>query len=140
MKLSDVIHLYLGCEVRKYYDNLDYEVATLVGVTVSEVEPKRLICIVSPDLEEENPVFQEWYVKETKPELRRLSSMTEEEVIEFRQLLGFHDEVKLHTVYEQRYRPTVLDECIGKPIAWHWLLSKHFDLFGLIDSQQAIEK
>lgn len=112
-ELKDVLHFYLGCEVRRTVnDNLDYEVGVLVGISKSEVEENKTVAIIDT----EGSVFAEWYIEETTPILRPLSSMTEDE---------------LRNLWEQGG---------ARPDEFIYLLSKSFDLFNLIPNGLAIDK
>lgn len=102
IKLKDVIHLYLGCEVKV---------------------PGGKIILTSE-------VLATWDFKHhgLKPILRPLSNITNEEgrltfgSIEFMLIKNINDIDKF------------------KSHQFLYLLSKHFDLFGLIESGQAINK
>lgn len=73
--LQSYLPLYLGqTTVIRNHGGI-IEKGILVGVTKSEVEPDKTISII--DVGADN--FLEWYVEETIPVLRPLSSMTEEE-------------------------------------------------------------
>jgi hypothetical protein len=81
-KIRDILHLYLGCQVcREHKEDRSekfFEYAKLVGVSQSEIEADKSVAILDVGLDH----FHEWYVEETKPILRQLSSMTEEEGVE----------------------------------------------------------
>lgn len=115
-ELKDVIHLLMGCELLHSYGDMDVSVGRMVGITASEVNPGRTVVITSEN-------FAEWFVEDVKPILHRLSSMTEEED---------QKEFPAHN------RGEFID-MHWHPEGFHWLLSKGFDLFNLIDSGQAID-
>lgn len=79
------------------------------------------------------------------PHLRRLESITEDEARELYEI--FHDvpweksyECKRYWEFDDGFSmPTTMKFCVGVPAAWIYLLSKGFDLFGLIDSGLAKE-
>lgn len=73
--IKDYLHLYIGCQVKR--TDIDDYGWTLVGVSASEVEPGRTVAIIG------GPVFQEWYAEETRPILRPLSDMIEDDFKEF---------------------------------------------------------
>lgn len=90
---------------------------------------------------------------EVKPILRRLSSMSEEEAREFKKLVPYIDHIGFASGrwqyweheeegnHETRRVCKVTSDINGLPlIVMPYLLSKSFDLFGLIDSGLAIEK
>lgn len=90
MEVKDVIHLYLGCEVRRdHYTESKFfpEFGKLVGVSASEVERGKTVAVIDNGLDH----FHEWYVEETKPILRRLDSMTESEAHELAFICMDHD-------------------------------------------------
>lgn len=124
--IKDYLHYYLGCDVRtndhdmgdgnKHYGR--------VGTFIGFVDHTRLSCRLAHRAGPEGRVS----VFMLKPILRPLSDMTEEEQQEM---------LRLHRFAESKLLPWFHDtyfECI------HYLLSKHFDLFGLIESGLAIDK
>lgn len=116
-ELKNYIHLYLGADVIIKHATGIEETGKLVGVTASEVEPWETLAIINLG------TFQEFYVEEVKLVLRPLSDMTEEEKKEYnhrKQLKGYMPEVHADNTL--------------------WLLSKSFDLFGLIHAGLAVSK
>lgn len=102
--LKDVIHLYIGCEVKKSNKTEDDIVDTYA------LTPEVL-----------------WYAieQEDKPLLRPLSDMTDEETRQYKNIrIKFYSD----------------NECEKNAARFQWLLSRHFDLFGLIESGQALDK
>lgn len=98
--------------------------------------------------------FSKIHSGELKPVLRRLSSMTEEEALEFVNigLIPAHKFEKIsvtilneNVIYFTDHNTTGFntehDRCFDKldSLQFSWLLSKHFDLFGLLDNNEAIE-
>jgi hypothetical protein len=73
-----------------------------------------------------------------KPILRKLSSMTEEEFKEFKNICDA-DFSKM-TVIESMTKGEVVTRLCHSAFAQSYLLSKHFDLFDLISSGLAIDK
>jgi hypothetical protein len=70
-----------------------------------------------------------------KPILRPLSDMTEEELQECGNLVyDFSDDPELNNHKWQDFQTLLTSE------QFHWLLKKHFDLFGLIEAGLAIDK
>lgn len=179
-KLSDYLHLYLGCEVsvqgeeRKGY---------LTGVTNGGVECEIQYQLVdNPHHLEEEPEFSP--IEDVKPALRPLSSMTEEEIyevvgimlgkkVEFlvieitddkefiiarykdeKSELPGYDRIQMELHISNIGNAFRVDNCWnyiknGNTGVTHeilhnsheitrYLLSKHFDLFGLIESGLAI--
>ena len=139
-EIKDFIHLYLGCEV---FDSFNNSRTSLVGVSDTGVTVA---------------YNTEWKLRfdEVKPILRKISSMTEEEAIEY---------------LKMKYNAVAVIECrkdnsgfwysLAKGLAetknpkfiffgqikdtsypeqFVWLLSKGFDLFGLCEAGFAIDK
>jgi len=155
------LHLYIGCEVARKHDGGEVEYAKLVGICQSESEPDKTVSILDVGLD----YFHEWYVEETVPILRPLSDMTEEEMVEFvcLQHNSIHTNIdrteitKIRWAYENSsngINATWFKRCgtgasVGSktfhinqsdPDQFKFLLSKGFDLFGLIDAGLAINK
>ncbi len=65
--------------------------------------------------------------------LRPLSSMTEEDIYEY-------DEIQAKGESVADTDTKFGEILVGSPECFLWLLSKHFDIFGLIDAGLAIEK
>lgn len=106
-QLKDVLHLYLGCEVK----NLANETFILT--------PSLIEAILGLNLS-------------FKPILRPLSDMSDNERDKY---VHLHSYPKKNSEQSFSNQLTVVDaECTA------YLLSKHFDLFGLIESGQAIDK
>lgn len=119
--IKDYLHLYLGCDCIGYYKIRDEDVGEVV------VELKKKLLRVGVD-------GQAWLsgnvrVTEFKPILRPLSSITKRE-------LAFLEGTRrpitdgVHTVVVN----------VDTPDSFQFLLSNHFDLFGLIERGLAIEK
>lgn len=126
-KIDDYIHFYRGCECEFEYNGrrrkgiiigfhhlygVQLFVPSAVMAPYTAVDPKLIKLILRP-----------------------LSSITQAERDEYKELgSGYawddHDERYCKSCY--------LD--IGEPHIWVWLLSKAFDLFGLIEAGLAIEK
>jgi len=137
MKFKEVAHLYIGCKV-KYPDSDDKMiVATLSGVNSQSFETtysrKKKGCIgdyiTSNDGKQRG---HNCYIENVKPILRSLSSLTEEEATEG---LGYDNLI---------YKPfKVCNNFSSRSVfsakEFVFLLSKGFDLFGLIESGEAID-
>jgi hypothetical protein len=156
-EIKDYIHHYIGCDVAYHFEGR----GKLVGISASEVEKGKVIAIIDIGIVD----FQEWYVEECKPILRKLSSMTEVEARDIAVIMfGQPDSVKWRlenktnylNVYRKHYHISftidlasgdvdIYDEggiqtTINHHFITKYLLSKGFDLFGLIDAGLAIEK
>jgi hypothetical protein len=132
-ELKDYLHLYLGCECR--LDNK--EKGKLIGFDSrlhdSEVE---MVCFtIWMDKENDWTVYNDdANFDRIKPILRPLSDMTEDELKCLRSerghLKGVHrDDLKFIIIMNK-----------WSPEDFIFLLSKHFDLFGLIPAGLAIDK
>lgn len=130
MELKEVLHLYLGCEVTDGEDVMTLTSVGLYGYTAANKECK-----------------SQGIFKRIKPILRPLSDMTEEEwksiIMEFsidvvnayNSYTRYGDKPKHVLILENRLNTNTLKFNDGMI-----LLRKHFDLFGLIESGQAIDK
>lgn len=128
MKLQDYIHLYIGCDVQRDHGGI-IEHGKLVGVSASEVEPGKTVTIINVGLDH----FHEWYVEETVLILRPLSDITEEE-----QDYVWHATEPIG-VFEMTFG-TQCRKVVLCPDRTKFLLSKGFDLFGLINEGLAVSK
>lgn len=110
-EIKDYLHLYLGVRHRyKWADSGNWTVWT-------ELTANRLSRL------------DDYSISEIQLELRPLSSMTSEEKREFSNLAGFEKLDLLFWADVRKAAPVIT-----------YLLSKHFDLFGLIESGLAIDK
>lgn len=154
-KIENYIHLYPGCGVT--YDDVYYGKTGIVGV----ITPKIIEWALYPMVYGKN-------LANVKPHLRTVSSMMEEEMKELWKFIfkkPFHVNGNIRfieqrtTLTEPRWVLSSGVERLGIEVSgnvWYdsdlqnykfnqhevtlWLLSKHFDLFGLIDSGLAIDK
>ena len=116
-KIEDYLHLYLGCEC-------------IIGDSITtetiEAVSKNSICTG-----ENKYGIDCWYkISAAKPILRPLSDMTEEE--EKYVGLGLKAGIANASMLKSRYFHSMT------PKVFYYLLSKHFDLFGLIESGFAV--
>jgi hypothetical protein len=124
-KIQDYLPFYIGCEVYfideqnkvKYYG--DFEGAVITGIFQCPSGAGLMAQLMVDDWEEPLDVL----VSEIKPLLRRLSDMTEEE-----------------KDYALKIGNSYPDSWVGGANRTAWLLSKHFDLFGLIEAGLALDK
>lgn len=122
-KIEDYLHLYLGCKVE--LDNGGSKVYNRKLIAVGGVDDEPYCKLRLGDAGEGQFVHAV-LLKENraKPILRPLSSMTEEEREEAATTATIHGaHITITTHYE----------------GMRYLLSKHFDLFGLIDAGLAID-
>lgn len=135
--IKDYLHLYLGCDTDK---------GKLIGI-----ELNKAVCMMN-DLS-----IVEGNIYSLKPILRPLSDMTEDEAWEFAggKSESLYDDLKIESIdktgIQISYAIDAGDEgwhiqrhkfdfyAVG-PSQFIWMLSKHFDLFGLIDAGLAIKK
>ena len=124
MELKEVLHLYIGCDCLA--DNIKFK---LHGVEYTDTGT------LAYDGTMINEIHQCWWVEncDFKPILRPLSDMTEEEyeyVLSNFNLVSRGQTVQQFIIAWRAFTP----ECTL------YLLSRHFDLFSLIESGQAIDK
>lgn len=153
--IKDYLPFYIGCEVAREHDKSRSEkfceYGKLVGISESEIERGKTVAILDVGIDH----FHEWYVEETKPILRPLSSMTEEEakeVVKRRSPAGSVkslDRLVINHIDSTSITWSFLSvpniprwERFGElsPDQFIYLLSKGFDLFNLIPENLAIEK
>lgn len=126
IKLKDVIHLYIGCQLM-YYEKTDAGVLTGVN---------KIGDTVTLNVHDDGG----WVIDDVKPVLRPLSDMNDTEC----------DEVGCDIQDGEYDKGTITSDCIiagthhvksirGSAEAIMWLLRNHFDIFGLIESGQAID-
>jgi len=152
--IKDYLHLYLGCEIQgNYMDEPCKGYLTGIGEYQAEIQ-----FIVNGNAEEE-PAYNRY--SEVKPILRTLSDMTEDEKLWWfnsvndgkRKLVESEWVSELNgkacephwTLWTDDYKIGRMGYTVGinnsfKPEQFFWLLSKHFDLFGLIEAGMAIDK
>lgn len=166
--LKDYIHLYIGCEVACYSDKLRASkelerYATLDGVVYEswrKSPPIKVSCIPEGF---KNRYHYSYDVDEIKLLLRPLSDMTEEEKVEFihlkfRSIMGNIDRTfvtKIHPTESPNIISFSFYKSVGcgaeagsrtyyinqsDPEQFQYLLSRGFDLFGLIEAGLAIDK
>lgn len=124
MDIAKILPLYIGCKIKTHPD--------FEPNRREETEVKG-ICILTPDLLADllNGTFPGAIGVTWKPYLRRLESMTAEE----REIFGWQDDGEFQELY--------VDGQVSKNKYHAWqlpeLLQLRIDLFGLIDSGQAID-
>ena len=116
-KIEDYLHLYLGCEAKVDVEN---ELGQLLAIVLSE----RIQLGIGFGFN--NRAIRLHYSEEVKLILRPLSDMTDEES----KKVNF-------PVFNKNGTPLLN---MWFPEDFLYLLSKHFDLFGLIDAGLAIDK
>lgn len=135
-KLNDYLHLYLGCPIFKTGTKL-------VSVNLEDEE--------YTILEDDGFNDRVLSMTNTNPKLilRPLSDMTDSELIDFTKLFGdgreFSDEDRkeaLQIINKKGIGAISFNDESSENVfeMVRWFLSKHFDIFGLIDAGLAIEK
>ncbi len=120
MKLEDVIHLYLGCQMWEEYNNK-------AGKFVAIMHSGEVVVL--------HNVTWTFQLKEVKPILRPLSDMTHEELQECGNMIyDFSDDPELNNHKWEDFASMLYSE------QFVWLLKRGFDLFELIPSGQAISE
>lgn len=126
-ELKDYLHLYLGCEVMCFWQSTNPAI---------KPEQKKLIAQKSETpFEISLPTALSVNVK---PILRTLSDMREEEAVECWELTDTDRDKEIEGWQVVDYFRR--EENFYEPKTFLYLLSKHFDLFGLIKSGLAIDK
>lgn len=157
--IKDYLHLYIGCEVMREHSETRsdkfFEHAKLVGVSASEIENGKWVSVLDVGLDH----FHEWYVEETKPLLRPLSDMTNDEAFDFLNVSPFYRNdcnVIVDKIFENSFigiayrvqyhrkgrywnKLQSLSERLS-PEHFQFILSCGFDLFNLIEAGLAIDK
>jgi hypothetical protein len=128
-KIRGYLHLYIGCEGESlisygFGEDADKWVyCTLIGIN----SRRNVVIVKCRDIYgNEWEDFREIPFIRFRLKLRPLESMTEEERLKFAELKDIHWEGKLLTV-----------QSMGA--LTHYLLSKHFDIFGLIKDNLALD-
>lgn len=122
IKIEDYLHLYIGCEVLCPENNEKYTLTGVDGNTVYLMHTEG---------------GAETIMEYIKLLLRPLSDMTEDEM----EYMGITLKQGTMNIQYMRYSNKFGDyEYTPSAEAFRWMLSKGFDLFGLIESGLAIEK
>lgn len=136
LKWADVAHYYIGATVLR---NEGF-VCDLRPTGFDSV--RQVVCVL-----DDREFLQTFRIGDCSVHLRALEDMTEGEYRELYEAV--YDEKYLNHYDASHYfkekhmysrEDSVLKELLGRPRAWHWLISKGFDVFGLIESGQAIRK
>ena len=147
--IKDYLHLYLGCEVDT---NIQGQYVHPYGnVSLEKLTAENLFRILDTlDRDVKNKeTWDEDSDHYCKPLLRPLSDMTEEEREEFKNLCGLEKEdLDCLTEFNDRFfdgqgssfGTAHLTNILQWAVGVKYLLSKRFDLFGLIDAGNAIDK
>lgn len=156
VKLKDVLHLYLGCEIQ---NSTDAYRGTLLGV---QFPCNAIIHCDYFNKSHKIPDSKQWgehifILEKMKPFLRSLDSMTDEESIELVKLsqwesYGDNPHNRIYECYKNNFGKTVvswgesgreknipLNKTAYTIQEFQYLLKNSFDLFNLIPSGQAIQ-
>jgi hypothetical protein len=123
--IKDYLHLYLGCQCKQMGQANEDQTFTLTGISYDDLQRQWWAYFTG---EEECYAV----VKDVFPILRPLSDMTEEEM----EHVGPMPHIPLHKE-DLNY---AIIRGTWTPEQTKYLLSRGFDLFGLIDSGLAIDK
>ena len=127
-KIEDYLKHYIGCDVM-LRDDLNFRSDgnnhKLLGLCPSEVEPFKTIALIDSP----GGAFIEHYIEDIKLLLRPLSSMTEEEVKELESTKALQRPSPVHP----------LAMLVWTAETYRLAVSKHFDIFGLIDANLALD-
>lgn len=115
-ELTDYLYLYVGCEMYSVPQQGEYFIEQLTGVDIDCIRVEGNV---------EHPPY------DFMPILRPLSDMTEKEQEEYDEIVDFQNKF----CSDER---GLKIECEAEKTKF--LLSKHFDLFGLIEAGLAIDK
>lgn len=149
--IKDYLHLYIGCEVMAPCMSWDEEPVAKGILTGIHGEYEAEIQFIIDGNAEESPDYAKFI--DVKPILRKLDSMTEEETAEFKKLIPWIDFERFLPGNRWRYNEheetskhetrVVCNTSAGintlPMVVVPYLLSKGFDLFGLIDAGLAID-
>lgn len=132
MNLKDYLHLYIGCNVKA---EIDFYIGTCwVDCELIGIENKKAIVRKEGNFSKHLPNVLTFDLEKIKPILRPLNDISEKEKCE----------LECTDIQETYLSSTIIDSKLGEwdihPKRIIWLLSKHFDLFGLIDAGLAINK
>ena len=123
-ELKDYLHLYLGCEC---FVMGEEGIFKLTGISYDDTQRTWWTYF-------ENTELAYAIIDDTKPILRHLSDMTNEEFYEFKIIADSDASKMVHIVNVKDMTTNLFHEFE----ATKFLLSKHFDLFGLIESGHAV--
>lgn len=137
MKLKDYLHYYLGCRAQ----------AAPYGGQPKRQEYGKLAGIGIRDVV--NIKFDTWQsiadvsIYCVKPILRRLEDMTEEEARNFLKHAvpgaEYITQNEWGVIWQSQGSRSEIFYLFGPPAGYHYLLTHHFDLFGLIDAGLAVD-
>jgi hypothetical protein len=120
-QLKDFIHYYIGCRCIIKWESPNGTIYDREGVFLAiDIRDKLPYYLKSEDAA--------IWTDNIKPILRRLEDMTEEEICEYGKLVGLRTD-GVHSVYIN----------YDTPESFHYLLTRHFDLFDLIAAGLAVD-
>lgn len=139
MKLSEVIHYYIGAQAE-----FDGRLGKISAISMQQGKP-----LVRIQWREQYTRYVDAWATELKLYLRPLSSMTEEEAKDFIQVTFLVDKPMIENIRITRYGVEFWNGEIEEQRSisftdlraeeFHHLIKNNFDLFYLIESQQAID-
>ena len=126
-EIKDYLPFYLGCQAKVIFAR--NEAAPEIGELI---EVGKNMAFVENDKHE----YYECMPYEVKPILRPLCDMTGEELIQY----GKIEVPEMNVRFDLKGIREVAMHAYYEPETFRWLLSKSFDLFGLIEAGLAIDK
>ncbi len=132
-ELKDYLHLYLGCDCQTPdgIGKLIGRVATSFDIATIRFDDWKKLKPISGANRKDFGKSNNYEIADIKPILRRLDSMTEDEEKALYKAAGNP---------EYAWQKRRIKQCLpGRPEGWRHLLSKGFDLFGLIEEGLAID-
>lgn len=119
MQLKDVIHYYIGCDCVNSWFPLDHEQYnkgwTLTAIDTTSHNPYKL-----------ETHYEDTWTDSVKPILRHYKSLSWDEIKYVEALMN-----------KLQYGPNIVWE--KTPQYFVWLINNHIDLFGLIESGEALD-
>ena len=140
-QLKDYLHLYLGCEC--IFEGSWYELVGIITNLPLEEEQEYNVRLYNDHHGHEKSLYED-----VKPLLRPLSDMTDEELLHAGKIFGWHHLSDSSIIAQTKelmttnYFYTKQTNIHGGTWVdvFHYLLSRHLDLFDLIPDGIAIDK
>jgi hypothetical protein len=135
MKLQDVIHYYIGCNLGTH----EMKIGKLIGIDKKEphstyyVKEFRHGCVEKAD-----DLHWNSDLGNLRPILRRLEDMTEEEAKFILENYSFCS-VDM-PMNKKKFAIEIAKRLVNQIPVAHYLLTQHFDLFNLIDAGLAVDQ
>lgn len=132
MKLQDYIQYYIGCRIEKDLDALDYPIIEGLDRNNVIISGYRYTTPNCNEIFHRPRIWRD--ISSIKPILRKLESLTEDEMKECGNLVyDFSNDPDLNTWHWSNFEAVLCAE------QFDWLLKRGFDLFDLIKNGLAID-